>query len=79
MEIARAGGSLRVLTAPFPPTPDVDECAVGHPCGKGTCTNVIGGFECACADGFEPGPMVTCEGTTLPASGLCDGGHRWLA
>uniref|UniRef100_A0A8C9CX13 Fibrillin 3 n=1 Tax=Panthera leo TaxID=9689 RepID=A0A8C9CX13_PANLE len=40
---------------------DVDECAVGHPCGKGTCTNVIGGFECACADGFEPGPMVTCE------------------
>uniref|UniRef100_A0A673VN86 Fibrillin 3 n=1 Tax=Suricata suricatta TaxID=37032 RepID=A0A673VN86_SURSU len=40
---------------------DVDECAVGHPCGKGTCTNVIGGFECACADGFEPGPMMTCE------------------
>uniref|UniRef100_A0A672H6I1 Fibrillin-1 n=1 Tax=Salarias fasciatus TaxID=181472 RepID=A0A672H6I1_SALFA len=40
---------------------DTNECEVGNPCGNGTCTNVIGGFECACEDGFEPGPMMTCE------------------
>ena len=42
---------------------DINECEIGSPCGNGTCTNVIGGFECACDDGFEPGPMMTCEGT----------------
>ncbi len=41
---------------------DTNECDIGNPCGNGTCTNVIGGFECACDDGFEPGPMMTCEG-----------------
>ena len=41
---------------------DTDECDIGNPCGNGTCTNVIGGFECACDNGFEPGPMMTCEG-----------------
>ncbi|POI32120.1 hypothetical protein CIB84_004128, partial [Bambusicola thoracicus] len=40
---------------------DTDECAVGNPCGNGTCRNVVGGFECTCVDGFEPGPMMTCE------------------
>uniref|UniRef100_A0A8C6VCI0 Fibrillin-2 n=1 Tax=Naja naja TaxID=35670 RepID=A0A8C6VCI0_NAJNA len=40
---------------------DTDECSIGNPCGNGTCTNVIGGFECACDEGFEPGPMMTCE------------------
>lgn len=41
---------------------DTDECSIGNPCGNGTCTNVIGSFECHCNDGFEPGPMMTCEG-----------------
>lgn len=41
---------------------DTNECSIGSPCGNGTCTNVIGGFECACDDGFEPGSMMTCEG-----------------
>lgn len=41
---------------------DTNECDIGNPCGNGTCTNVIGGFECACEEGFEPGPMMTCEG-----------------
>lgn len=41
---------------------DIDECAVGTPCGNGTCKNIIGSFECTCEEGFEPGPMVTCEG-----------------
>ncbi|XP_078142364.1 fibrillin-2 [Centroberyx gerrardi] len=40
---------------------DIDECLVGCPCGNGTCTNTIGGFECTCEEGFEPGPMMTCE------------------
>uniref|UniRef100_A0A672VBL7 Fibrillin-1 n=1 Tax=Strigops habroptila TaxID=2489341 RepID=A0A672VBL7_STRHB len=40
---------------------DTDECAVGNPCGNGTCRNVVGGFECTCVEGFEPGPMMTCE------------------
>ncbi|XP_041916071.1 fibrillin-2-like [Alosa sapidissima] len=40
---------------------DIDECLVGNPCGNGTCTNAIGGFECTCEEGFEPGPMMTCE------------------
>lgn len=44
---------------------DTDECSVGNPCGNGTCKNVIGGFECTCEEGFEPGPMMTCEGTSL--------------
>uniref|UniRef100_H2LL33 Fibrillin 2b n=1 Tax=Oryzias latipes TaxID=8090 RepID=H2LL33_ORYLA len=38
-----------------------DECSIGNPCGNGTCTNVVGGFECSCQEGFEPGPMMTCE------------------
>lgn len=46
-------------------SPDTDECSIGNPCGNGTCTNVVGGFECACDEGFEPGPMMTCEGTDL--------------
>uniref|UniRef100_A0A8C3CXB7 Fibrillin-1 n=1 Tax=Cairina moschata TaxID=8855 RepID=A0A8C3CXB7_CAIMO len=40
---------------------DTDECSIGNPCGNGTCTNVIGSFECNCHDGFEPGPMMNCE------------------
>lgn len=44
---------------------DVDECAVGNPCGNGTCTNVVGSFECNCEEGFEPGPIMACEGETL--------------
>uniref|UniRef100_A0A8C2EZW0 Fibrillin 2b n=1 Tax=Cyprinus carpio TaxID=7962 RepID=A0A8C2EZW0_CYPCA len=42
---------------------DTDECSIGNPCGNGTCSNVPGGFECSCQEGFEPGPMMTCEGT----------------
>lgn len=42
--------------------PDTDECSIGNPCGNGTCTNVIGSFECNCNEGFEPGPMMNCEG-----------------
>ncbi len=31
-------------------------------CGhNGTCSNTVGGFECACADGFAPGPRGVCE------------------
>lgn len=41
---------------------DTDECSIGNPCGNGTCTNVIGSFECNCNEGFEPGPMMNCEG-----------------
>lgn len=44
---------------------DIDECAVGNPCGNGTCANVMGSFECNCEEGFEPGPMMTCEGKSL--------------
>lgn len=44
------------------PPSDTDECSIGNPCGNGTCTNVVGGFECSCQEGFEPGPMMTCEG-----------------
>lgn len=44
---------------------DTDECSIGNPCGNGTCTNVVGGFECSCQEGFEPGPMMTCEGQWL--------------
>uniref|UniRef100_A0A8C2EZ36 Fibrillin 2b n=1 Tax=Cyprinus carpio TaxID=7962 RepID=A0A8C2EZ36_CYPCA len=40
---------------------DTDECSIGNPCGNGTCSNVPGGFECSCQEGFEPGPMMTCE------------------
>lgn len=38
---------------------------MGNPCGNGTCTNVLGSFECNCEEGFEPGPMMTCEGENL--------------
>ena len=44
------------------PFSDTDECSIGNPCGNGTCTNVIGSFECNCNEGFEPGPMMNCEG-----------------
>lgn len=44
---------------------DTDECSIGNPCGNGTCTNVVGGFECSCQEGFEPGPMMTCEGVCI--------------
>lgn len=39
----------------------------------------MGGFECACDEGFEPGPMMTCEGNTavgLPSSPLHSSGVR---
>lgn len=38
--------------------PDDNECiSVKNVCGNGTCSNVEGGFECSCNDGFAPGPM----------------------
>ncbi len=42
---------------------DEDECASNPSiCGhNGTCSNVEGGFECACGRGFAPGPRGTCE------------------
>lgn len=58
--------------------PDTDECSIGNPCGNGTCTNVVGGFECACDEGFEPGPMMTCEGNATVGQSLhphCILGH----
>uniref|UniRef100_A0A452GIP7 EGF-like domain-containing protein n=1 Tax=Gopherus agassizii TaxID=38772 RepID=A0A452GIP7_9SAUR len=63
-------GCRKAPTRVFPVTtnaipglhPDTDECSIGNPCGNGTCTNVVGGFECTCDEGFEPGPMMTCEG-----------------
>lgn len=30
----------------------------------------MGGFECTCVEGFEPGPMMTCEGETPTCEGL---------
>ena len=41
---------------------DENEC-VERPriCGNGTCTNVDGGFDCACTEGFAPGPFGNCE------------------
>ena len=30
-------------------------------CGNGTCSNVEGGFECSCNDGFAPGPMQVIQ------------------
>ncbi|TKS74624.1 Fibrillin-1 MP340 [Collichthys lucidus] len=51
---------------------DTDECSIGNPCGNGTCTNVVGGFECSCQEGFEPGPMMTCEDQDECSEGLDD-------
>lgn len=31
----------------------------------------MGGFECACDEGFEPGPMMTCEGECVQRSAGC--------
>ena len=46
----------------FPLTlPDDNECSISNVCGNGTCSNVEGGFECSCGDGFAPGPMQICE------------------
>ena len=36
---------------------DDNECARSNVCGNGTCSNVEGGFECSCQDGYAPGPM----------------------
>ena len=42
---------------------DVDECAEGtHNCSmNATCTNIVGGFTCACLNGFT-GDGVSCSG-----------------
>lgn len=41
----------------------MDECReMGPVCGNGTCSNVNGGFECECREGFTAGPSQTCEG-----------------
>ncbi len=42
---------------------DKNECALNpRVCGhNGTCANTVGGFECACASGFAPGPRGVCE------------------
>ena len=45
-------------------TTDIDECGLGRDnCdpSSATCTNTVGGFECACLPGFT-GDGVTCEG-----------------
>ncbi|CAG0912311.1 unnamed protein product [Notodromas monacha] len=41
---------------------DDDECS-RHPgiCGNGSCTNVVGGFQCSCAPGFAPGLDGRCK------------------
>ena len=42
--------------------PDDNECiSVKNICGNGTCTNVDGGFECTCNEGFAPGPMQVTQ------------------
>ena len=42
---------------------DDNEC-ISRPgiCGNGTCTNVIGSFQCSCNAGFEPGIDNICQG-----------------
>lgn len=40
---------------------DDNECAVANICRNGTCSNVEGGFECDCDEGYAPGPMQVCE------------------
>jgi hypothetical protein len=44
---------------------DDNEC-ISRPgiCGNGTCTNVIGSFQCSCNAGFEPGIDNICQGNT---------------
>lgn len=47
----------------------MDECReMGPVCGNGTCSNVIGGFECDCRNGFTAGPSQTCEGNTYASN-----------
>ena len=41
---------------------DDNEClAIPNVCGNGTCSNLNGSFECACENGFAPGPLGNCE------------------
>ena len=59
----RAGGTLRQRDLLIHPIlPDIDECLEGiHTCGSSAvCTNINGGFECACLLGYE-GDGFTCE------------------
>ncbi|GFO21380.1 fibrillin-1 [Plakobranchus ocellatus] len=39
---------------------DKDECAERGICGNGRCDNTVGGFECSCESGYEPGPREKC-------------------
>ncbi|KAJ6664070.1 hypothetical protein lerEdw1_008285 [Lerista edwardsae] len=61
-----------ILVGPRGEPIDTDECSVGQPCGNGTCKNIIGSFECTCEEGFEPGPMVTCEDQNECEEGIHD-------
>lgn len=48
-----------------PQISDVDECngTSEYPCGSNTnCTNVDGGYECQCKDGFYGDPKQECVG-----------------
>uniref|UniRef100_A0A8C0UNZ1 Fibrillin 1 n=1 Tax=Cyanistes caeruleus TaxID=156563 RepID=A0A8C0UNZ1_CYACU len=40
---------------------DTDECSIGNPCGNGTCSNVVGSFECSCHEGFEESDTFSCN------------------
>ncbi|KAJ8029879.1 Fibrillin-1 [Holothuria leucospilota] len=42
---------------------DADECAVEDPPCNQTCTNVIGGYECSCEEGYvlDPDDRTTCD------------------
>ena len=43
-------------------SPDKDECEDRGVCGEGSCENTVGGFECSCNSGYEPGPQEKCVG-----------------
>jgi hypothetical protein len=36
---------------------DDNECLIPNICGNGTCSNINGGFECSCNDGYTPGSL----------------------
>ncbi len=40
---------------------DVDECRNNNPCGRGTCRNVAGSYDCECQHGFQVRHSLFCE------------------
>ena len=48
---------------------DVDECNMANPCGPGTCTNLVCGYNCSCQPGYKSYGLiannVTCIGMSF--------------